>query len=135
MVWYAQGGKVMGMNAYFAAAGGLSIITFAVHFWLGGAQIARPLLNGRELNRVVKLTHYYCWHLVSIALILLAVAFLAAAARGPATVLGAGATAAAALATLWNLALVIAHRVKPWLMPQWALFAPIAVLGALGLML
>jgi hypothetical protein len=121
------------MNPWLGAAAIAAFSTFLIHVLAGGRLIARPLLAARDLARVPRLTVYYCWHMVSLLLFGMAVALAWSAHRtNPAQVVLAG-TLAAAFAVL-SLGLIAVHRVKPWLMPQWALFLLIAALSGLGLL-
>jgi hypothetical protein len=78
----------------FGAAGGLAAIWLAVHTFVGGRQIARPLVEAVELPPVVRHTQYLCWHFTTVAIACMAVFFLVAAITG----IAAYATAATVLA-------------------------------------
>lgn len=120
------------MNPWLVAAALAAFSTFLIHTFVGGRLIARPLLAARDLPRVPRLTAYYCWHMVSLLLFGLAVALAWAARYANPALVVASAALATAFAML-SLGLVAAHRVKPWHMPQWALFLVIAALSGLGL--
>ena len=120
------------MNPWLGAAALAAFSTFLVHTFVGGRLIARTLLAARDLPRVPRLTVYYCWHMVSLLLLGMAVALAWAACHAsPALVVASGALAAA-FAVL-SLGLIAAWRVNPWHMPQWTLFLVIAALSGLGL--
>ena len=121
------------MNGFLLAAAIAGFITCGIHVTAGGRDIARPLLAARDLADVPKLTHYYCWHLVTIVLFALGVAFLWAAYDPGAAELAWFATAIALAFMIWGLALVVWKRQPTRLMPQWTLFAVIAALGLAGL--
>jgi hypothetical protein len=125
MVWYASD-----MNVSFLSAAAASLLTCVVHVWLGGRDIARPLLDS-PLPIVPKWTMYYCWHIVSFVLAAMAAGFAIAALDPARRDLALAATVAASGCLGLNLSL-IAWR-GPWRFPQWALFLPIALLGARGL--
>jgi nitrate reductase NapE component len=121
-------------NPWFATAAGLAATTCLLHVVLGGREAARPLLAAAGLGEIAKFTNYYCWHLVTIAIAALAVAF-AMAARPEGS--GEMATFAAMISVLfafWSLAMIGRYRLSVWRFPQWALFAPIASLGLAGLL-
>ena len=105
----------------------------AIHFFIGGREIARPLLQQGTLTPVVTLTHYYCWHLVTITLVGLAGAFGYASLAPDGRVLAIFATVAAGLFSVWGLALVIWQAQRHRDMPQWMLFAVLAASGAVAL--
>lgn len=99
----------------------LAAATCLIHLFLGGARIARPLLEATGLRTVPKLTLYYCWHMVTILLAGLA-GMLLAAALLPAPVLAWTALAFTLSFALLSLAIVAVKRVRPLHMPQWLLF-------------
>ncbi|WP_257387801.1 hypothetical protein [Tahibacter caeni] len=120
------------MNPWLIAAALAAFSTFLIHTFVGGRVIARPLLAARDLPRVPRLTVYFCWHMVTVLLFGMAAA-LAWAARhsNPPLVVLLG-LLALAFAGL-SLGLAVVFRVKPWHLPQWALFLVIAALAGLGL--
>ena len=120
------------LNAPLAVAAGLSAFTACIHAFLGGRDVARPLLQA-DMARVPKFTNYYCWHIVTIVLVAMALGF-AHAAVAPAAMIGAVTwTLIAAAFAVWSIALFLWKRMHPFALPQWALFAPIAALGVWGL--
>ena len=102
----------------------------AIHFFVGGREVVRPLLQHDTLPPVVTLTHYYCWHLVTITLLGLACAFGYASLAPGGRVLAVFATVAAGLFAIWGLALVLWQAQRHRDMPQWMLFAVLAASGA-----
>jgi len=117
------------MNVFLLPAAVAALIA-AIHFVAGGREVARPLLRQDTLPPVVTLTHYYCWHLVTITLLGLACAFGYASLAPDGRVLAVFATVAAGLFAVWGLALVIWQAQRHCDMPQWILFAVLAVSGA-----
>ena len=111
----------------------LALAVACIHLFLGGREIARPLLASRDMAEPVRLTHYHCWHLVTITLFALAAAFGWAAWDAAAWELALFATAISALFCIWGLALVVSRRQRHMHMPQWILFAVLTVVGALAL--
>ncbi len=121
------------MNLWLALAAVLAAITTLIHVILGGRYVATPLLATERLHAVPKFTMYYCWHLVTIVLAALALAFgLVATGRGSRD-LALFATAGAALFCLWNLGMIGLFRLRIARFPQWLLFATITVSGMIGL--
>ncbi len=121
------------MNPFLLAAALLAATICLIHLILGGREIARRLLAAEGLHPVVKYTMYYCWHLVTITLLGMALAFLRAALPGGARALALFATLGAGLFALLCLGIIARMRLKAWQHPQWALFFPLAALGAAGL--
>lgn len=120
-------------NLYFLAAAAMSLVTCLVHTFAGGRLIARPLLAS-DLRRVVKQAVYFCWHMTTAALIVMAGAFAWAAVdesqRGAAT--AGAALAAAYLALNVGQNLVMGNSFARH--PQWTFFLVITALGGAGLL-
>jgi hypothetical protein len=116
------------MSSMSMAAAVLSFITWGVHVFAGGPTVARPLLAAKDLDPVARDTLYFGWHLVTLLLLAMGLAFLHTA-MGGARELAILMTALAASFTLWNVALVVWKRRRLLDLPQWALFGPITVLG------
>ena len=121
------------MNLWFLSAAILSFGICALHVTLGGREAARPLLATTELDRVAKFTNYYCWHLVTIAIALMAAAFAFAARPGANVDAAIFASATAAVFALWSVIMIVRHKLSPLQFGQWALFLPVGLLGAVGL--
>lgn len=120
------------MNIALALASLLTLVTWAIHTFVGGPEIARPLLRS-ELETVPKLTNYYCWHLVTLTMLGLAAA-LGLAAFLPdwrnAAILSTLLTTTYAL---WSLWLMLSRHRRIQELPQWVLFGTIAAVAAAGL--
>jgi hypothetical protein len=121
------------MNHWLLLAGLAAGATCAVHVLLGGREIARPMLASNDLHRIVRLTNYYCWHMVTIVLAGMAGAFAYAAWHPASIELAAVFTLLAASFAVLSLGLIAVYRVRPLLMPQWILFLAITALGVAGL--
>lgn len=119
-------------NWFFLAAAALSIATAAIHVFIGGPEIAKPLLQA-EIPTAPKFTNYYCWHLVSITLVAMAIGFLIPALNASQTMSALTWTIISGAFAGWSLALIALKRRPVGELPQWALFTPIFVLGAIGL--
>lgn len=121
------------MNAWLALAAALAAVTTLIHAILGGRYVAAPLLATERLHAVPKFTMYYCWHLVTIVLAALALAFGLVATGQGSRDLALFATTGAALFCLWSLGMIGLFRLRIAHFPQWALFAAITLSGAIGL--
>lgn len=119
-------------NPWLAAAALAALATCLTHVLLGGRIAARPLLASK-LSSLAKHTNYYCWHLVSAALALMAGSFawgaLAPQAR-PAAMTGA-AFALAFLAV--SVAQNVAQGLSLGRHPQGVFFFIISALAVTGL--
>lgn len=122
------------MNYYLMAAGGLSAIVCLIHCFAGGPTIAKPLLQAKDLHPVPKYTQYYCWHLVSITLALMAVGLLLGGWRAESRELAWMMTGLAGAFCIWGLILPIMAKQTYKNLPQGWLFAPITALGLGGLL-
>lgn len=120
------------MNLWYAAAAILSATTCGLHIIFGGREAAQPLLASTEIDLLTKFTNYYCWHLVTIMIGALAVAYGYAAWMITSADLGLFATGITFLFALWSVAMIIHFRLPALKFQQWALFAPIGILGLIG---
>lgn len=121
------------MNMFFLTAGIIAALVTVLHVIAGGKAIARPLLSADKIHPVVKYTHYYCWHLVSISLTLLAAMFIWAAYHETAIELAVIGTIQATGFTLWGLLLAPSVGQQYRDMPQGWLFLPVTMFGMLGI--
>ena len=48
------------------AAAVMSVVTFAIHTFIGGPRVAAPLLADTNLPKASKWLNYYCWHITTI---------------------------------------------------------------------
>ncbi len=123
------------MNYWFLAAGTASLITMLIHIFLGGREIVRPLLAAEGLAKVPKFTMYYCWHLVTIAILALAAGFVYAGAFGGGTDIVVAAISGAVLFCGWSLIMIVGFGLRVLHFPQWIMFATVVVFGICGTIL
>lgn len=121
------------MNIFFGIAAALSASVCVAHIVAGGRFYVRPLLAATGLHPVPRFVHYYCWHLVTMVLAAMAVGFGRAAIDPGAADVALLLTVLSSSFSAWSLALVLWKRQRLLQMPQWALFAPVAIFGILGL--
>ncbi len=124
------------MNKAWIAAGVGMGLTCLVHVYLGGPELAAPLLRQDEagvgLTYAVRQALYYCWHLVTLMLAAMAGMFLYAAFNPRARSLGVTATLLTLGAGVWNVILGLSAGLFPEPLVQWILFLPLALIGAIG---
>lgn len=119
------------MNVTLALAAGLASGGLALlHIVAGGRAVARPLIDARDIADTAKYTNYYCWHLVSIVLVLMSAGFFLAAVRPDPFDLTLLLTATATAFAAWGIVLPVSVGQTYRQMPQGWLFVPIALLGA-----
>ncbi|WP_428642788.1 hypothetical protein [Roseibium sp.] len=120
------------MNIFLLIAAGLSAGVCLIHTFLGGREIAVPLLQAADLAPVPKYVSYFCWHIVTIALAAIAAMFAFAAMRPDSLELAWAATGLTGAICLLGLAVPPMKKQTYAHMPQGWLFLPITVLGAIG---
>jgi len=120
------------MNMIFLGAAVLSAAVCLIHTFAGGRAIAAPLLRSADLKPVPKYVSYYCWHIVTIVLGMIAVMFALAGFRPASLDLGWVATALVAAFCLLGLVVPPMKKQKYKEMPQGWLFLPIVILGIAG---
>lgn len=124
------------MNRLLLLAGVLAVVTAAVHVFVGTPEIAQPLLRSALAPEVSYLL-YACWHLVSCALVLSALALLVCALPRHRQSMYA---LALFVSWLWlafgavfvAVGITAAHSSLLFKLPQWTLLLPVGALGLLG---
>ena len=121
------------MNTWWLVAGLATAAVWAVHTFVGQGTVARPLTAAGDLEAVPKWTQFYCWHLVTITLAVMALGFGYAAFAPTAADVAATVTALAIAFGLFGL--VLPGRVGQSFatMPQGPLLLPIGLLGLIGM--
>ena len=121
------------VNVWWLLAAVAMAAIAALHIVGGGAELARPLLNQKVLGAAVTFNLYYAWHLVSVMLVAMALAYGAAAFSASHRSLGSAASLLALAFAVLNIVIGLQAGLYPWGLPQWVLFAPVAAVGFLGL--
>lgn len=116
----------------FWIASGVAGLWLVVHLYLGGKEIAQPLLAS-TLKPIPRDVLYMCWHFVSAGIAAMALFFGLAAWLGDTSYAVAGTVLAGAF---WIIGVAIAIRQgsSHLATPQGWLFLPIAALGLWGLL-
>ena len=121
------------LNAGFAAASVLALVTFAVHTFVGGIYVVRPLLAVERLSRASRWLNYYCWHMTTLTLIAMAAMFAYAAREPAGRGFGVLFTVMAAAFSVLCIAVAMKGGVRPWRFPPTSLFAAVTAAGLWGL--
>ncbi|MEN9579956.1 MAG: hypothetical protein RJA70_2965 [Pseudomonadota bacterium] len=126
----------MKTNRLLLASGLLAAFTAALHTLGGTLEIQEPLL-GSTIPQPVSLLLYACWHLVTVTLILSAVALIWSARPNSRILAGALPRFVSLLWLLFGVvfiavALVFAEPSTLLVLPQWVLLTPVGILGLLG---
>lgn len=111
------------------AAAIVSAITFFVHTFIGGKFVARPLLDDTHLPKASKWLNYYCWHVTTVTIIFLTVAFVGLHVSVPLTERTVLIFLAAFTSSLSALSALVALKggINPLRFPSTSLFALIAI--------
>lgn len=120
------------MNTFLILAAASSALVCLLHIFGGGPQVVEPLLKS-EMDDVPKYLNYYCWHLVTLTLVVMTIGFTLASLNPIEVLLALLMTLLAGSFVIWSLGLALWKRQSLWDMPQWLLFLPVAAFGALGL--
>lgn len=121
------------MNIYLLATGVLSGFCALLHIFGGGKTVAAPLLAAQDIEQSPKYVNYYCWHLVTFNLAMMAVLFILVARDPSNEILGLLAVAQAGFYFLWGVLLPVWKKLPFKDVPQGWFFLPIFVVGILGL--
>lgn len=116
----------------FALAALCLLILIAVHLTVGEKEVVRPLLRSDAFPADVKYTLFLCWHVVTLVMVLAALAYVAAAVSRDHAAYALAATITMGLLSFWCLVVTIWKKQRQRDMPQWIVFALVAILGAWG---
>ncbi|SDM84702.1 hypothetical protein [Maricaulis salignorans] len=117
------------MTFILIAATAAALVTFAVHTFVGGVFVARPLLADTGLPPVSKWLNYYCWHITSVLIIFIAAGFLWLSLHPGERTLLFGLSALSATLSGLSIAVGLKAAINPLRFPSTSLFALIAALG------
>lgn len=120
------------MSSYLIAAAVLSFLTLGIHAFLGGRDVARPLLASKDLDVAARYTLYYGWHMITMLLVAMTAGFAHAATSARGADVAVVMSLLAGGFAVWSGVLVVWKKQRAWDLPQWLLFLPISALGLLG---
>jgi len=123
------------MQVYFLwAASAMSIITFAVHTFIGGPIVAGPLLKNADLPKLSKWLNYYTWHITTIFTFFMCGGYAYVALNPDRPELVVFLTVVTAAFSLLSAAVALKGRINPFHFPSTSLFATVSVLGLVGIL-
>ena len=96
------------------SASALSAITALIHIFGGGKSVAKPLLES-SMNDEAKYTNYYCWHMVTIIIVVMAVCFFLAARSVEFRELGVLSSALSFAFAIWSCLLIYIKKQKKYI--------------------
>jgi hypothetical protein len=111
-----------------------SIITFAVHTFIGGPRVARPLLASTHLPVASKWLNYYCWHITTVLLLAMSAGYAYVALHPDRPELAVFLTALSAALSVLSAVVAIKGGINPFRFPSTSLFAAVCVLGLSALL-
>lgn len=114
----------------YAAASAVSLASYALHAFGGGALMARPFYQKASAGGVPTQAFRYCWHFLSAALIAMSAGYAFLVAFPQQWALGAFLTASAACFSALSIIIARIERSPALRSPPTTLFALIAVFGA-----
>ncbi len=116
-------------SALLWSAAAVSLGAFAVHTFMGGAVVARPLLADRSLPEASKWLSYYCWHIATVMLLFTSGAFAYSAAYPGRLELAIFVSSLAIVLSLLSAAVAFKARINPLRFPSTSLLALTGLLG------
>ena len=122
-------------EALFWAAAIMSVVTFSVHTFVGGPRVAAPLLANTSLPKASKWLNYYCWHITTIYTLFMGPAYAFVALNPDRPELVVFLTFLNAALSLLSVVVAFKGGISPFRFPSTSLFASVAILGLLGLLI
>jgi len=123
----------MQVNLLWAAAV-MSIITFAVHTFIGGPVVAKPLLESINLPKASKWLNYYTWHVTTIFTLSMGGAYAYVALNPERPELVVFLTIITGALSILSGAVAIKGNINPFRFPSTSLFASVSLLGLASLL-
>lgn len=121
------------MNIYFFVAALLSIINLLLHFFAGGKDIARPLLEANCIPDEVKYVQYFCWHITTLSLLFLAASFGYSALYPDSLAIVIATTALSGGIAILGISMPLRVGLSYKQMPQGWLFLPVTIVPIFGI--
>ncbi len=112
----------------------LSFVTFLVHTFLGGSRVAGPLLKNTSLPVASKWLNYYCWHVTTIYTLFMGGAYAYVALNPGKPELVVFLSILNTALALLSAAVALKGNINPFRFPSTSLFASVAILGFLSLL-
>ena len=116
------------------AAAVMSIITFAVHTFIGGPVVAKPLLENTNLPKASNWLNYYTWHVTTIFTLSMGGAYVYVALNPNKPELVVFLTIITGALSVLSGAVAIKGKINPFRFPSTSLFASVSLLGLASLL-
>lgn len=122
------------MNEILSLASGVNFVTFLVHWQVGGIYASRPLLAAKDITDASRWLNYFCWHIVTILLLIMTgVLALGAFERVSNDAIAIVALIAGSISLL-SVAVTIRAGIQPHRFPASYLLASVAALSLAGIL-
>ena len=116
------------------AAAVMSVITFAIHTFIGGPVVAKPLLENTNLPKASKWLNYYTWHVTTIFTFSMGGAYVYVALNPNKPELVVFLTIITGALSVLSGAVAIKGKINPFRFPSTSLFASVFLLGLASLL-
>ena len=117
------------------AAAVMSVVTFAVHTFIGGPRVAAPLLADTNLTKASKWLNYYCWHITTIYTFVMGGAYAYVAMHPEQIELLIFLSILNVSFAILSAVVAMKGDINPFRFPSTSLFATVSVLGILSMMM
>lgn len=117
------------------AASIMSVVTFAVHTFIGGPRVAVPLLADKNLPKASKWLNYYCWHITTIYTFAMGGAYAYVAFNTEKIELVVFLSVLNVSFAILSAVVAIKGNINPFRFPSTSLFATVSILGILSLVI
>lgn len=121
--------------ALFWSAAVMSVVTFSIHTFVGGPRVAVPLLANSGLPKASKWLNYYCWHITTIYTLFMGAAYAYVALHPDRPELVIFLTFLNTALSLLSVVVARMGGINPFRFPSTSLFASVALLGLLGMLI
>ena len=115
------------------AASMMSVVTFAVHTFVGGPRVATPLLADTNLPKASKWLNYYCWHITTIYTFIMGGAYAYVAFNTEKIELVVFLSILNVSFAILSAVVAMKGNINPFRFPSTSLFATVSILGILSL--
>ncbi len=117
------------MSILLWAATAMGVVTFVVHTFVGGKVVAKPLLADRSLPKASKWLNYYCWHITTVMIAFIAIAFAWLAVTPGQTPMIILLSALTASVSILSVFVALKGGINPLRFPSTSLFASVSAFG------
>jgi hypothetical protein len=111
----------------------MSVVTFAVHTFVGGPRVAVPLLADTNLPIASKWLNYYCWHITTIYTFVMGGAYAYVAMKPEKIELVVFLSILNTSFAVLSAVVAVKGNINPFRFPSTSLFGSVSIFGILSL--